>query len=382
MIPNVTRPTQGPSEPQGATLPLDEARRVRWPFDGREPMGPMLDRGALTRSKLQWAAEKAKWPEVKRAAQRLLEELERRETSATLASASPPEIPAPVLPSAPLATSALPTPPPPSPAPAVTPTPAESPRVVNASTYLGTQETVHGLFVLAYAGFGAVIAVTTLLPLIWLARGDKLGLAILMLAVNAILSAFLGALIARRRRAARSFRAGRQGEDQMVEQLRVALDSRWTIYRNLQLPDRRDDLDLVLVGPGGVWAVQVKAFSMPLRFHEGRWEYQHGRGWARCTAKHDPAQVSGQAKRLNAYLKENGVERWVERAIALTGRQPYDLVKGSEIPVWMTYNIETRARQLATRHAPQADELTRINELLGRRAVEQRAVEEAKMGRR
>ena len=79
MMPNAVSSAQGATDPPDATMPLDEARRVRWPFDGREPMGPMLDRGALTRAKLQWAAEKAVWPEVKHAAQRLIEELERRE---------------------------------------------------------------------------------------------------------------------------------------------------------------------------------------------------------------------------------------------------------------------------------------------------------------
>lgn len=338
------------------SMPLDEARAIRWPFDAREPMGAMLDRGALTRSKLQWAAEKARWPEVRRAAQRLIEELEQHENSA-----APLSVPADL-----------------RTVPADLRVGRNGPRVVTASTYLGAQESLHGLLVLAYAGFGAVLALTTLLPLIWLARGQMQLLAIVVLVVNAILAGFLIALISRRRRAERSFRAGRKGEDQVVEQLAQVLDDRWTIYRNLQLPGRRDDLDVILVGPGGVWAVQVKAFSMPLRFHEGRWEYQRGREWARCEARHDPAQVSGQAKRLNDYLKANGIERWVERAIALAGRQPYDLVKGADIPVWLSYNIETRARQLATRYPPSPDELARINELLGRRAVEQRAVETAK----
>lgn len=43
--------------------------------------------------------------------------------------------------------------------------------------------------------------------------------------------------------------------------------------------------------------------------------------------------------------------------------------------------LRRRARQLSTRHPPQAGELAQINELLGRRAVEQRAAEEAKKRR-
>src|SRR5262245_23930553 len=66
-------------------MPLDEARQVRWPFDTREPMGVMLDKRTLTRGKLRWAAEKAQWPDVKRAAQRLLQELDHP----TMQAASP-----------------------------------------------------------------------------------------------------------------------------------------------------------------------------------------------------------------------------------------------------------------------------------------------------
>lgn len=253
--------------------------------------------------------------------------------------------------------------------------------MVNASTYLGTQETVHGLFVLAYLGFGAVIAIMTLLPLIWLARGEKLALSILVLTVNAIMSAFLGALIARRRRAARSFRVGRAGEDQVVEQLRVALDHRWTIYRNLQLPERRDDLDLILVGPGGVWAVQVKATKAPLRVQGGRWEVRRGGRWV--AAAPDPgAQVTRQATALNDFFKRNGLTRWVERAVALSEPQPFDQFTASETPVWLPFNIAARVRALTMRHAPQADELARINALLELRAIEQRAGEGTRQKRR
>jgi hypothetical protein len=43
--------------------------------------------------------------------------------------------------------------------------------------------------------------------------------------------------------------------------------------------DRTDDLDLVLVGPGGAWAVQVKATGAPLRVHAGRWQVRRGGRW-------------------------------------------------------------------------------------------------------
>jgi hypothetical protein len=139
------------------------------------------------------------------------------------------------------------------------------------------------------------------------------------------------------------------------------------------------DLDLVLVGPGGVWAVQVKATRAPLRVHAGRWQVRRGGRWV--AAKPDPgAQVTRQANALNHFFKCNGLMRFVERAVALSEPQPFDRFTASEIPVWLPFDIERRAQALAARHPPVEDELRAINMLLGRRAVEQRAVD--RVGRR
>ncbi|MBK9945534.1 MAG: NERD domain-containing protein [Kouleothrix sp.] len=375
MIPNVPPPTQEPSEPQDVPMSLDEAWRVRWPFDTREPMGAMFDRGTLTRSKLQWAAEKAKWPEVRRAAQTLIEELERRTAAAPAPTqAAPP----PAQPTAPAPTIPRPTP---TTAPASAEPPRYGARVVVASEYLEEQETFHGWLLAYYAGLGVAVAMLTLNTIFWLIRGQSAWLTALSLMANIVAWVWFAVVVRRQIQKVRSYRAGRKGEEQVVELLRQALDSRWTIYRNLQLPDRRDDLDLVLVGPGGVWAVQVKATGAPLRVQGGRWEVKRGGQWV--AAKPDPgAQVKGQAKRLNDFFKCSGINRYVEAAVALAESQPFDKFEGSPIPVWLPFAIEARARQLSTRYPPSAAELERISELLSRRAVEQRAVEEARQGRR
>jgi len=320
-------------------MPLDEARRVAWPFDTRQPMGMMLDQGTLTRSKLQWAAEKAKWPDVRRAAQRLLKELDQLTISA----------------------------------PAVA-QPRFGARVVIASEYLEEQETLHGWLLAYYIGLGVGAAALTINTIFWLLRGQAPWLTSLSIVANVAAWIWFIGVIRRQIEKVRTFRAGRKGEDHIVEALRAALDSRWTIYRNLQLPDHKDDLDLVLVGPGGVWAVQVKATSAPLRVHERQWQVRRGGRWV--AAKPDPGvQVTRQATALNDFFKRQGIARFVERAIALAEPQSFDQFTSSEIPVWLPFDLERRAQGLTTRYQPDADELRRINELLGQRASEQQAVE-------
>jgi len=350
-------------------MSLEEARRVIWPFDARQPMGLMLDQRILTRSKLQWAAEKAKWPDVCRAAQTLIEELERQETAPmvpAVASAAPPvAIPAP---------SAIPP---------LTPTaaPHVAARVVIASKYLEKQESLHGWMLVYYGSVGLGALLTTITSVVWQLRGQTGALASVALFANIARWIWLAWLARRRNRTWRNYRAGHAGEDRTAEQLRTTLDHHWTIYRNLQLPDRKDDLDLVLVGPGGVWAVQVKATSAPLRVQAGRWQVRRGGLWV--AAKPNPgAQITRQATALNDFFKRNGLARFVERAVALAAPQPFDQFIASEIPVWLPFDIERRAQSLATRFSPPAAELARINDLLGQRAVEQRAVEGARKQRR
>src|SRR6266508_1408854 len=186
-------------------MSLEAARRVIWPFDSRESMGMMFDNRTLTRSKLQWAVEKAVWSDVRRAAQTLIEELERQSVLVTALPKPAPSTPEALQPadSNPFAS------------------PRYGPRVVVASDYLEDQETLH-----------------------WLLRGQALWLTSLSIVGNVAVWIWFIGVIHRQIEKVRTFRAGRKDEEHVVEQLRTTLDDHWTIYRNLQLPDRRDDLDL------------------------------------------------------------------------------------------------------------------------------------------
>jgi len=349
-------------------LLLDQARRVIWQVQPKEPMGQLLDQGKITRADLEWAIAKAYRVDVRHAALRLLQELDQPTAPvatlvpAAFAPKAPPEYGSPAV-----AAEASP--------------PRFGARVVTASDYLEEQETLQGWLLAYYIGLVIGMAVLTINTIFGLLQGQALWLTALSIIANTGAWIWLIVVVRRQGEKVRSFRVGRKGEDQVVEQMRTALDHHWTIYRNLQLPDRKDDLDLVLVGPGGVWAVQVKATGAPLRVHAGRWQVKRGGLWV--AAKPDPgAQVTRQATALNDFFKRNGLMRFIERAVALSEPQPFDQFTTSEIPVWLPFDIVGRVQALATRHPPLAAELARINDLLGKRVVEQRAVEGAGKRRR
>jgi hypothetical protein len=50
------------------------------------------------------------------------------------------------------------------------------------------------------------------------------------------------------------------GEDRVAGLLARHLDDHYTLIRNVTLPGEADDLDMVLVGPTGVWEFEILQF--------------------------------------------------------------------------------------------------------------------------
>jgi hypothetical protein len=160
----------------------------------------MLDQRMLTRSKLQWAAEKAKWPDVRRAAQRLIEELDRAPASvatpapAAFAPTAPPTYGSPAV-------------------AAVAAPPRFGARVVTASDYLEEQVSFHGWLLAYYIGLGVGVLVLTFNAILWSLRGQALWLTALSIVANTGAWIWLIVVVRRQIEKVRSFRAGRKGED-------------------------------------------------------------------------------------------------------------------------------------------------------------------------
>ena len=335
------------------TMTLEEARQVIWQGDGpREPIGKLLDEEAITYRDLAWSVAHAYRPQVREASRTLLANLIGQ------TSLGEEKIP-------------------------------HGATVVAGSHYL--EDTEHdSLFDYASSvglgiGIGISILVGTILTipyiiLLQIPSGNIALAAILVLiVVGAVGWGFWGFYRDARKRleSYRNFRSGREGEETVTERIRCAIDSRWTIFRNLHLPGHKDDLDIVLVGPNGVWAVEVKSAKSTLRVEGKNWEIQTKRGWV-ATGNNPSAEVTRRALQLNTYLQKQGINRYVERAIALSVPQPVKNFENSDIPIWLPATIENQVSDLTTRFLPSEDELKGIVGLLNGLAEKQIAIEEAK----
>lgn len=324
------------------TMTVEEARQVNWYRRGVwESFGRLLDTKQINERDLAYAVAQGNTPEVRASALTLLAHWLGQ--PATLEA-----------------------------------TKRYGPEVLEGSHYLEDKE-LESLWVSGFTVGAFLLAVVMLvIQLLILALGHKASMFVIGLNVVAGI-AFFSAFFYRIRRSISdyvSFRRGREGEDRVVEGLRTALDHSWTVFRNLRLPDRKDDLDIVLVGPGGVWVIEVKAYRGTLRFRNGKWERQTKTGWANLR-ENPSSQVTGNAKRLNDYLKRQGLVRWVERAVALAEAQPVSNFEANEIPIWLPPTIEDHVAKLATRTPPTEKELEQITALLKSLAERQIAREEA-----
>lgn len=138
---------------------------------------------------------------------------------------------------------------------------------------------------------------------------------------------------------------GIAGEEAFVSELRKHLNSDWKLFRNIDLPDRSGDLDAVLVGPKGIYLLEIKAYNMTCRNIDDRWEYQVWGKW-KPLAKNPTQQALRNAARLNEHLKEFiGQDAWVEPRIVWAGRSKLYLDR-PRVKVWYLPHREYWLREL------------------------------------
>ncbi len=321
------------------TMPMEEAWQVSWQGRGtHDPMGKLFDARQLDRRDLAWAIDFGWDPKFREAARTLL----------AYSIGEPAKL-------------------------------QFGARVIEGSHFLEEQETDSFATVVGVAGYSLGLGVALVIYVIqqMLSGQNWIG----VIASSSILAAIAGLSLAIYLKHAmgkyRSFRLGREGEDKTVERIRVCLDGRWTIFRNLHLPGHNDDIDIVLVGPGGVWVAEVKSSKYTVRAEGKKWQAKTPRGW--IDIHNNPFfQVTKDAKQLYDFFQRQGIVRWVERAIALSSPQPISNFEQSEIPVWLTSTIEQKVSSLTTRTLPSEQEIQKIVELLKGLADKQLAKENIK----
>ncbi len=306
------------------------ARKVIWPFKNlKRPIGDLLDTQIINLHDLAYAVAQAYAPEVRNAAAVLGAEIVRRQFKPEVPP-SPRSLP-PQIKQATFITSAAPVTP-------TAPTPAQPMQIIDGSDYLARQVRQKGRWVITlavavlYLWLGSlVISVTILIVQAFQLAQVSLGWSV----ASGVLLAGALFILSRLERLTDEFenyRAGRKGEQRVVTVLQRRLNHRWVLFRNVVLPGRQDDIDAILIGPNGVYVLEIKAFSGYHRNIGDRWQRRYGFIW-RDLSRNPSRQALGNAHRLHDYLQQCDVKIWVEPRVVWASRSKLWLKKPA-VPVW------------------------------------------------
>jgi hypothetical protein len=287
-------------------MTLAQARAVVWPFKGlRRPIGVLLDEGLIGLNDLGYAVEKAFDEPVRQAARSLL-----------LAKLIGDRLHQP---GAPL-------------------------RLVEGPSYAEYQirlmalklGVVLGVVLALFAGMTVVAVVGTYFLLTGLSRPAAFALVSwLFIFLFAGIGLWLKWWFPRLEARVEGYRLGRDGEKKAADWLRSSLSAPWTLFHNLEWPHRRwGDVDLVLVGPAGVWAFEVKAYTTQTRNRGERWEYKGRSGWRKHSQ--DPSkQAKRNARNVKDFLTSKGASvTWVNAVVIWAGSDDALTLEDPAVPVW------------------------------------------------
>jgi hypothetical protein len=134
-----------------------------------------------------------------------------------------------------------------------------------------------------------------------------------------------------------SYRKGQEGETKVVEAMIADLDDKWSLYRNMSLPGRKkSDLDLILVGPPGVWVLEVKNFDGEYKNTGEGWEFRAGNIW-KSLKKSPSRQAQNNTLALSNFLKADGITQFVKPVVVWANEGSPLTVENPMVAVWQ-YN--------------------------------------------
>jgi len=305
-----------------------QARAVIWPFRGlQKPIGVLLDDETITVRDLAWAAKDVADPFIRQASRTLLlmDLLEEKVNS------------------------------------------SEPAKVIQGTNYSEFQETLGTL------NFGILLGVIFSIVILYLALGLSSTvfhiLPALLVNLFSICSLpFVGALLYMANRSVNTtllYRQGKEGERKALDALRASLPKPWVIVHNLEWSNRKwGDIDLVLVGPSGLWAIEVKAYSKETRVNGDKWQYKNKWVWHNLT-RHPGKQARRNSVRLKEYLDQKGINSgWVQPIIVWAGEEKLLITYEPEIPVWKISEIPEHVEELWRQRRLKEDQIQEISKIL------------------
>lgn len=162
------------------------------------------------------------------------------------------------------------------------------------------------------------------------------------------------------------YRLGQEGEDQVVQSIIQSLDGNWHLFRNVKLPGKsKSDLDLILVGPSGIWALEVKNFNGFYRNIGDRWEYLKNKQW-RSLSKSPSQQARREAGNLAGFLRADKINAYVNGVVVWANPESPLTVDNPSTTIWLYNDLPNELGNIWQGEKLSTQECERINNKLAK----------------
>lgn len=126
-----------------------------------------------------------------------------------------------------------------------------------------------------------------------------------------------------------TFAAGIQGENRLREYLNRLLSDKYTAFYNV--PTGYGDIDCLVTGPTGLYAIEVKNHKGAIGYRDGKWyQIKVGKGGTiyKGSLKNPSAQLARGIMKLKEYLVSHGISAWVQGCVVFTSPESILRVEG------------------------------------------------------
>jgi hypothetical protein len=160
------------------------------------------------------------------------------------------------------------------------------------------------------------------------------------------------------------FQKGAEGEERVADIIKRSLNGDWSLFRNLIIPGQKGgDMDAVLVGPNGVWNLEIKALSGKFKNTGELWQCLERKKWK--TVKRNPStQSRNNSLRLKNLLKADHLSVFIHPVVVWANPESPLKVENPSVPVWTLGRLEEELGNIQEEGSiPDADR-KKINEKL------------------
>jgi hypothetical protein len=136
------------------------------------------------------------------------------------------------------------------------------------------------------------------------------------------------------------YRKGEEGEERVTDLIKRNLNGDWSLFRNVTIPGQKGgDMDAVLVGPNGVWNLEIKALSGKFTNIGEMWQCLEGKQWQ--SMKRNPStQSRNNALRLKKLFKADHVSTYVNSVVVWANPESPLKVENPSVAVWTLDRLE------------------------------------------